>query len=272
MTVRDWIDSATERLRLAGIDSPKLDAEVLAAHVLDVERVWLVAHPEAEFPDLAGESLLQRREAREPLAYIIGWREFYGRRFFVRPGVLVPRQETEVLVDAALHFADAGPILDIGTGSGCIAITIKLENAALAVVGIDVSPKALEVAKNNATTQEADVRFVQSDLFEAIAGERFEVIVSNPPYIADSEELMPEVADHEPHGALFAGPTGLEFYTRLANEAAAHLTPRGRMVMEVGYTQAEDVIRLFQKHGWLHEWTAEDLSGHDRVIAVSRPD
>jgi len=272
MTVRDWIDSATERLRLAGIDTPKLDAEVLAAHVLDVERVWLVAHPEAEFPELAGEPLLQRRESREPLAYIIGWREFYGRRFFVRPGVLVPRQETEVLVDAALHFADEGPILDIGTGSGCIAITMKLENSTLTVVGADVSAKALEVAKNNATTHEADVRFVQSDLFASIPDERFEVIVSNPPYIADGESLMPEVAQHEPPGALFAGPTGLEFYERLAREAARHLTPRGRLVMEVGYTQAQDVIRLFEAHGWFHEWTAEDLSGHDRVIAVSRPD
>jgi len=272
MTVRDWIDSATERLRLVGIDSPKLDAEVLAAHVLDVERVWLVAHPEAEFPGLAGEPLLQRREAREPLAYIIGWREFYGRRFFVRPGVLVPQQETEMLVDAALHFSDVGPILDIGTGSGCIAITVKLENPTLSVFGVDVSAKALEVAKNNATTQEADVQFIQSDLFTELGDQRFEVIVSNPPYIADGEELMPEVVDHEPHGALFAGPTGLEFYERLANEAGAQLKPRGRMVLEVGYTQAQEVIGLFQEKGWFHEWTAEDLSGHDRVIAVSRPD
>lgn len=270
MTVRDWIDLAAARLREAGVDSPKLDAEVLAAHVLDVERVWLVAHPEAEFPDLAGEALLQRRERREPLAYIVGWREFYGRRFFVRPGVLIPRQETEVLVDAALHFADEGPILDIGTGSGCIAVTIKLENPYVSVTAVDVSPEALAVARSNAVTHEADVRFVESNLFSALGDAKFEVIVSNPPYIADQEELMPEVGEYEPATALFAGPTGLEFYERLATEAIGHLTERGRLVMEVGYTQAAGVIGLFKERGWFHEWTAEDLSGNDRVIAVSR--
>lgn len=270
MNVRDWIRSAAARLEALGVESPKLEAEVLAAHVLGVERVWLIAHPDAEFPDLAGEGLLQRREAREPLAYIVGWREFYGRRFQVRPGVLIPRQDTEILVETALRLAVNGPVLDIGTGSGCIAITLKLEKPALEVVALDLSERALEVARSNAEALQADVQFVQSDLFDLydLSDKRFELIATNPPYIAETETLAPEVKDHEPKEALFSGPTGLEFYERLAIEAPNHLKAGGALAMEVGYTQAAAVQKIFEDRGWRHEETLPDLAGHDRVVVV----
>lgn len=269
MNVGEWIRSATARLQALGIDSPKLEAEVLAAHVLRVERVWLIAHPEAEFPELAGEGLLQRREQREPLAYIVGWREFYGRRFSVRPGVLVPRQDTEILVEAALRLAQKGPVLDIGTGSGCIAITVKLEKPSLSVTAIDLSEEALEVARSNSEALSAEVQYVLSDLFDQLdLSHRFEVIATNPPYIAETETLMPEVARHEPRGALFSGPTGLEFYERLAAEAADHLVEGGYLAMEVGYTQAAEVRKIFEDKGWRHQETIKDLAGHERVVIV----
>ena len=271
MTVSEWLIEATTRLTAAGIDSPALDAKLLAAHLFGKDRTWIIAHSDAAIDESAARALLQRREAREPLAYILGWREFYGRRFQVKPGVLIPRQDTEVLLESALGYICNGPVLDVGTGSGCLAITMKLETRDAEVVGIDISPEALEVALSNAKHLAADVEWIQSDLFEAVQGREFEVIVSNPPYIADSEQLMPEVVEHEPRGALFSGPTGLEFYERLAKEAVDYLAFLGRLIVEVGHTQSQQVEHLFQAHGWFHEWTTEDLSGVDRVLAFSRP-
>jgi release factor glutamine methyltransferase len=271
MTVSEWLLSATKRLAAVGIDSPGLDAKMLAAHLFGKDRTWVITHPEAEIDEPTAQALLRRREAREPLAYILEWREFYGRRFTVKPGVLIPRQETEVLLESALGTIRNGPVLDVGTGSGCLAITIKLEKQDVDVVGLDVSSKALEIARSNSELLGAEVEWVHSDLFQGVQGRKFEVIVSNPPYIADSEQLMPEVVEHEPRGALFSGPTGLEFYERLAREAIPHLADLGRLIVEVGHTQSQQIERLFQAEGWFHEWTKKDLSGVDRVLAFSRP-
>lgn len=269
MTVQEWVRQATSRLEFVGIESAKLEAQVLAAHVLGTKRTWVITNPGEEINDLAAETLLQRREGREPLAYIIGQREFYGRMFRVRPGVLIPRQETETLLEAALAALEAGPILDIGTGSGCLAITIKLERPGIEVTGLDNSAIALDVASDNAESLGADVAWVRSDLFESIQGRQYEVIVSNPPYIGIDEPLMPEVREFEPSGALFAGKDGLDFYRRLAIEAAPYLLPNGQLLLEVGHQQSEAVKTLFIDNGWKHEATVKDLSGIERVVAFS---
>ncbi|RYG23100.1 peptide chain release factor N(5)-glutamine methyltransferase [bacterium] len=268
MRLDEWLRHATTRLDLSGVESPRLEAQVLAAHVLRVDRSWLLSHPEHDFPEIAGEMLLQRREAHEPLAYLTGYREFRGREFGVDPSVLIPRHETEELVEAALDLWQ-GPnpkCLDLGTGSGILAITLKLERPDWEVTAVDISPEALATASANARFHNANVRFILSDGFGALLGESFDLIVSNPPYIGDDEELPTEVRDHEPAGALFSGPTGLEFYGRLANEAPAHLEDGGLILLEVGHTQASEVRALFEGAGWKHETTRRDLSGVERVV------
>ena len=267
MILLEWLEHASKRLAVAGIDSPSLEAQILAGHVLLKDRPWIVAHPDAEINVLAAESVLQRREGREPLAYILGWREFYGRRFRVRPGVLIPRQDTEILLETALELTKTGPVLDLGTGSGCLAATIKLERPDLIVHATDISDLALDVARENAENLGAQVEFVRSDGFEAIS-DQYELIVTNPPYVADHEVLMPEVALHEPSNALYAGPTGLEFYMRLASEAGQHLLPNGILAMELGHTQAIAATRVFVEQGWHKVEIRKDLSGIDRVLVV----
>jgi release factor glutamine methyltransferase len=271
MNVSTWIAQASARLAAAGIDSAPLESQVLAGHVLLKDRSWIIAHPEEEINELAAEALLQRREGREPLAYILGWREFYGRRFRVRPGVLIPRQETETLVETALAHVENGPILDLGTGSGCVAITLKLERPDLEVWASDVSDAALEVAHNNADALGANVNFVSSNLFSALSGRRYTAVVSNPPYIADSEELAPEVGVHEPKSALFAGPTGMEFYERLALEAPGYLETNGMLIVEVGHTQSLAVAKLLGDAGWRAIQVVKDLSGVGRVVLANSP-
>ncbi|HTQ11739.1 MAG TPA: peptide chain release factor N(5)-glutamine methyltransferase [Fimbriimonadaceae bacterium] len=273
MTVGEWVLYARRRLAEAGVESPALEAQMLAAHVLLVDRSRLIANPELELSELAGEPLLQRRLSGEPLAYILGWREFYGRRFEVGPGVLVPRHETEILVEAALEFlpADsAAAVLDLGAGSGILAITIKRERPRAVVTGSDISSQALDVARRNALALDADVRFVEGDLFAPVAAEKFDLIVCNPPYIANHELLPVEIGDFEPSGALFAGDSGLEFYERLAVEAGLHVPEDGRLMVEVGHLQGRAVSGIFESNGWSVERVVKDLSGIDRVV-VAQP-
>jgi release factor glutamine methyltransferase len=272
MRLDEWLRQAEARLSAAGITSARLETQVLARHILRVDRSWILTHPDHEFNELAGEALLQRREAHEPLAYITGSREFFGRNFRVTPAVLIPRHETEVLVETAL--ARVGPkatVLDVGTGSGCIAITLKLERPDWDVSAVDISPNALEVARDNAQSLQADVRWIHSDRFAEVLGESFDLIVSNPPYIGVNEPLSSEVVDHEPHLALFGGETGLEFYRRLAVEAPNYLSDAGLLLLEVGYRQAAAVRDLFVENGWEHFETVEDLDGTPRVVALRYP-
>ena len=274
MTVGAWIRTAQSRLHLAGIESFVLEAQLLAAHVLLVDRPWLISHAKDEFPDLAAESLLQRRLAREPLAYILGKREFYGRIFAVRPGVLIPRHETEVLVEAGLaalrgRESELLTVLDLGTGSGCIAITLKAESPRVSIFASDISETALEIAEENARELNVDIQLVHSNGFCALSGTQFDLIVTNPPYIAYHEPLMSEVKDFEPASALYGGESGLEFYEMLAKEGKQHLNPSGQILMEVGYRQSEAVKAIFENNGWFHLDTAFDLSGVPRVVICS---
>ncbi len=268
MTVKEWIKRARSRLETVGIEPARIEAEVLAAHVLRVTRAWLYAHPDDEFPELAGETLLVRRESGEPLAYILGYREFYGRSFSVDPAVLIPRHETEGLVEASLQLANdrIKSVLDLGTGSGILAITLKLERPNLDVTACDISPEAIGVASTNARFHHAEVKFVLSDRFSSFLGESFDLIVSNPPYIAHGDFLPDEVSQHEPAQALWSGPTGLEFYESLAVEAKDHMNDEGLLALEVGHTQAEQVKDLFEAAGWSYLETRQDLAGIDRIV------
>lgn len=278
MRLDEWLRMAESRLK---VDSPSLEAQLLAAHVLRVDRAWLHAHPEGEINELAAEALLQRREGGEPLAYILGWREFYGRQFGVDSSVLIPRHETEILVEAALALgprkahpngSDSRPdggewsVLDLGTGSGILAVTLKLERPHWTVTGVDVSPEALATASANSRFLDAQVRWIVSDGFAALLGETFDMIVSNPPYIGPDEPLPPEIHEFEPYVALFAENKGLAFYEYLAEHAPAHLSDNGLLMMEVGHTQAETVTKLFESFGWSHVETRQDLSGVERVV------
>jgi release factor glutamine methyltransferase len=272
MRLDEWVRQAGERLAAAGIEAARLEAQMLAAHVLGVQREWVLAHGDHDFPDLEGEALLQRRQAHEPLAYILGGREFFGRTFGVGPGVLVPRHETETLVEAALEWIDERPgahtVLDLGAGSGCIAVTVALERPRLQVTGTDVSPKALERARENAERLGTRVEWILSDAFAGLAGRRFDLILTNPPYLGLHEALPRDVADFEPAEALFAGPSGLEFYELLADEASLHLEDGGALLAELGHGQADAVERLFGERGWHVHETRKDLSGTPRVLTA----
>ncbi len=271
MKLSDWLRHAAERLEAVGVDSAKLEASVLAAHVLGVDRSWLYAHPEHDFNDLAGEQVLQRRERREPLAYILGRREFYGRSFEVSPAVLIPRQETEILVEAALRHAPSGArVLDVGTGSGCIAVTLKLERPDLQMTALDVSPDALDVASRNAERLRAEVEFVLSDHFSSLAKLKYDLIVTNPPYIGMAEPLMPEVVDYEPALALFGGKDGDEFLRLLAEAALLYLREGGGLLTEVGYQQMTRAVAIFEARGWACEERIRDLGGIERVAFLRK--
>lgn len=272
MTVASWCRAAEARLRLAGYEAARLEAQVLASHVLRESRTWVLAHPDHAFNELAGEGLLQRRESGEPLAYIVGYREFYGRRFEVGPGVLVPRIETETLVQAVLGIGlpPGARVLDVGTGSGCVGITLKLEVPTWSVTLLDLSPEALACAKRNAEALEAKVTPVRGDLLPE-GGGRFDAIVSNPPYVGANDELPVEVRRFEPTMALFAGEDGLDFYGRLAREAAGALVPGGRLVTEVGDGQADAVIETFVRGSWGRGGEWADLAGTRRVLAFEPP-
>jgi len=265
--VDEWIRSAEGRLAKAGVPDSRLDAQMLAAHALSQERSWILAHPEAEVP-IEAEAFLKRREQREPLAYILGWREFYGRRFQVVPGVLVPRQETETLVEVALEGL-GGKVLDVGTGTGCLAVTIKLERPTWMVAACDISQTAVSLARTNAHALDATVHVTRSDMFEAFMDTQFGVIVSNPPYVATGAELPPEVAGYEPHEALYAGLDGLDFYRRLALEARHRLVSWGRLIVELGDGMEPEVSAMFTEHGWTVVEARPDLGGMPRALVLT---
>src|SRR5947209_5155666 len=229
---------ASIRTRLRALVANPRDIDVLLADVTGRTAAWLFAHGEERNDPAPVEALVRRRINGEPLQYIRGKAEFFGREFFVDDRVLIPRPETELLVEAAIARAPNGArVLDVGSGSGCIAITIEHERQDLEVTSIDVSFGALAVAKRNARTHRSNVLFAASDAFDAIRGE-FDLIVANPPYIprADYEQLAIEVRDHEPQIALTPGPRGTEMIERILE------AQRGRMVMlEIGFGQLADV-------------------------------
>jgi len=273
MTVDEWLPFLTRQLTEAGIVEAQPEARILLGHALGKDRAWIVAHGGAEVPDLLIQPLLERRLRREPLAYILGYREFFGRRFAVSPAVLIPRQETETLIEAALIDLGQRPtgtsVLDLGTGSGCIGITLALEWPSARVVLSDESRIAIDVAMANARALEASVTFVRSDAFADLNG-TFDLIVSNPPYIAEAVPLMPEVGLFEPEMALYGGETGFEFFERIARGATPRLGEGGTLMVECGDGQADEVTDLFEGEGWRIVERRKDLLDTERVLSFKR--
>jgi release factor glutamine methyltransferase len=269
LTVGEALRQAIRFLSEHGVESPRLTAEVLLSRALGRERVFLYAHPEAPLPELAwihfGRWLHQRMQGK-PLQYITREQEFYGRRFAVGPGVLIPRPETELIVELALRN-EATTVLDIGTGSGVLAITLALEWER-PTVATDLSAEALGIARANAEALGAPVQFVQADLAAAFAAHSFDAIVTNPPYVpaGDAPGLQREVRDWEPATALFSGPDGLDHYRRLEPLCRRLLRPGGWLLGEFGYGQAAAIAELFK--GWRAVELHADLAGTPRVLAA----
>ncbi len=272
MTVRTALLQGTRLLEDAAVAVPRLTAEVLLSHALGSERSYLYAHPEHELTEIEwihyGRYLHERIEGK-PTQYITRRQEFYGREFRVTPDVLIPRPETEHVVEAALALArGAGRILDVGCGSGALAITLQLETGA-EVWATDVSLAALRVAMENARRLRATVRFAAGDVASMFAARSLDLVVSNPPYVplADAAGLQREVRDYEPHVALFAGPTGLEIYERLIADAARVLRPGGWLIVELGFGSHTRVAAMLGP-GWREARITPDLAGIPRVLAA----
>jgi len=255
-------------------DTPQLDAEVLLAFVTGRARSSLLAFPErpltaVEAQRLAG--LAARRAAGEPVAYLTGAREFFSLALAVTPAVLIPRAETELLVEEALARCAGLPrpaVLDVGTGSGAIALAVKHERSAATVTGLDVSESALAVARANAAGLKLDVRWLRSSWFEALADERFDVIVSNPPYVASADVVGPLA--FEPRLALDGGGDGYAAYREILSAAPAHLAPDGALLLEHGHAQRATLAALAKAGGWRVAGVRDDLAARERVMVLTR--
>jgi release factor glutamine methyltransferase len=294
--VRTALKEGMALLRAANVPSSTLAAELLLMHTLGRERTWLYTHPEEELDaSMAREyfALIARRAAGEPTQYLTGKQEFWGLEFEVTPAVLIPRPETEHVIEVALERLGARGIkinmrtgepspplriADAGTGSGCLAVALAHELPHAEIFATDISAAALEVALRNSTRHGVAnrIRFLQCDLLRPVSPSpgSFDLIVSNPPYVAqdDAATLAREVREHEPHAALFGGPSGIEIYEQLTQQAGESLRSGGVLVLELGYRSAQAVraILVAQRH-WVNVSVTNDLAGIPRVLAAERP-
>ena len=268
--------TATARLRAAGVPDPARDARLLLAHAasVDATRITLIA-PEEIAPEISEryEQLISLRVVRVPVSHLIGERAFYGRRFKISREVLDPRPETESLIEAALA-APFERVLDLGTGSGCILVTLLAERQTATGVGVDLSENACLQASANAVLHGVAGRaeVLQSDWFSEVEG-RYDLIVSNPPYLAQAEmrDIAPELALYEPAMALTDGADGLSVYRLIAEHAQGYLTSQGRVMVEIGWQQGADVKAIFIAAGWADVVILPDLDGRDRVVCAQNP-
>jgi release factor glutamine methyltransferase len=275
------LHSATAQLAAAGIEQPRISAEVLVFHVLGCDRAYLFAHPERELSAADRsryEALIVRRAEGEPLQYLTGHQEFWKADFLVSPAVLIPRPETEhiieVVLDLVRHFA-LGPrlkLIDVGTGSGAIAISLARELPQAEVYAVDLSPAALEMARTNADRLAARVQFARSDvLADIVRDSSFDFVVSNPPYVGlnEADKVQEVVKHYEPHIAVFAGDEGLDVIRRLIPQAHEALRPGGWLLMEIGYSMSQAVMALLT--AWHNVHCVADLAGIPRVIVARKP-
>jgi len=277
-TIEAVLRWATDDFRARGVDSPRIDAELLLGRVLSRSRIQLIADAKRvlDAGELAGfRELVKRRRAREPTAYILGEREFYGRKFRVDRRVLIPRPDTETLVEVALDRTRARSMsmraLDLCTGSGCVAITLARERRTSFFLATDVSGDALDVARDNALRLGAyNVAFRQGDLFAAVdPSMRFDLVTANPPYVAEGElwELQPEIRDYEPPGALAGGVDGLAVVRRIVAQAGAHLRSGGFLVLEIGFGEAAATAGLLAAAGFEQVDVRRDYGRVERVVS-----
>lgn len=284
MTYKDIYIVGKEGLEAAGIEEAALDARLLLEYVCKTDRNELLAHgdrPVTQEQERQYRELLKRRESRVPLQHLTGEQEFMGLRFLVNEHVLIPRQDTEILVEEVLKkLHDGMSILDLCTGSGCILISLLRYTNNCQGLGVDISPEALSVAGENAerlvpdslVSEEngdcAKLRLLESDLYERVEG-KFDIIVSNPPYIPTKviETLMPEVREHEPRLALDGSEDGLLFYRRIIEGSRAHLKGGGMLLFEIGFDQGEAVSELMESAGFIEVQVTKDYAGLDRVVS-----
>lgn len=276
-TISDALHTATLLLERSSA-SARLDAELLLEHVTGLSRTDFRAAPERALPAAAGwsfQQLIGRRLQGEPVAYIRGQQEFWSLLLEVTPAVLIPRPETELVVERTLAQLrpEATAVADLGTGSGAIALAIASERPSVQVTGVDMSAAALEIAKRNAARlQIRNVRFERGSWFAPLAGRRFDVVASNPPYVARGDaDLAADVGRFEPEVALIPGATGLEAIEQIVAQAGAHLQPGGWLILEHGWAQAGAVRDRLVRSGFAHVRSHADLAGHDRVTEGSLP-
>ena len=274
MQLREALTQAVQQLEDAAVGSPRLNAEMLLMFVLGVGRAYLYGHPERELTsqeeDSYAEAIAERARG-VPAQYIIGHQEFWGLDFLVTPAVLIPRPETEHIVEAALELAqgiERPRIVDVGTGSGCIALALAHELSRAEIDAVDISAEALEIAKANAVRLQLAprVNFREGNLLEGFETPEFDLVVSNPPYVGECEadKVQAEVRKFEPHVAVFGGPLGTEVVTRLLEQAHRALKPGGHVLVEIGFSQSEKVREMAAAFEDVH--FVEDLQGIPRVL------
>lgn len=276
ISCKEALQKAVESLVAAGVPDAEVDAWYLFEHVTGMNRSAYFLHM-GDAMDATQEEklkeLVSRRAQRVPLQYITGSQEFMGYSFLVSPATLIPRQDTEVLVEEVSRVAEGKRVLDLCTGTGCILLSLAKMCRLAEAVGTDISAEAVETAKENAERLEAKANFYCGDLFEAVpTGMRFDVIVSNPPYIPSAviESLMPEVKEHEPMRALDGDADGLKFYREIIKNANKFLTERGQIFFEIGCEQGADVSALLSENGFQNIRVMKDLAGLDRVVSATR--
>lgn len=273
-TLKQLLQTGRELLKQQGIADANVDAWYLLTHVFGLTRTDLLLKGDMQADE--GKSnlymeLIKRRSNHVPLQHITGSQEFMGLEFYVNEDVLVPRQDTEILVSEVLKICEQKSVLDMCTGSGCIIISLALLGNLTEAVGVDLSEKALTVAAKNVDKHKAQVKLIQSDLFSEVEGS-FDILVSNPPYIpsGDIPELMPEVKDFEPMLALDGSEDGLAFYKRISKMSKNHLKQGGLIFYEIGHNQGEAVKRILETEGFTDVTIKKDLSGLDRVVSARR--
>ena len=274
MTARELLSWGEERLSKAGIEDAKLDAWYLLEYSLPTDRVSFLMKGNAPVTEKKKEEyevLIEKRANNIPVQHLTGVQDFMGFTFKVNEHVLIPRQDTEVLVEEVLKVSKGKKVLDMCTGSGCIVISLAKLGQLESATAVDISTEALKVARENAASLEAEISFVESDLFEKVEG-LYDIIVSNPPYIESEEvdKLAPEVKDHEPRLALDGTEDGLYFYRKIIEEADKYLTENGAIFFEIGYNQGEAVSELLRAKGYQDIKVIKDLPGLDRVVAGKR--
>ena len=275
ITLAAVLQEAENLLLSAGVEEAKLDAWYLAMECFDINRTDYYMNPYREIDEeqyTRYQAMIEARARRIPYQYLINQQEFMGLHFYVNENVLIPRQDTEVLAQLVMKKADNADILDMCTGSGCIILSLGKLCKPKSLTAVDISSKALEVAKRNARNLEVPVTFIESDVFDKVTG-TYDIIVSNPPYIPTKviEELMPEVKEHEPMLALDGLEDGLYFYRILAKEAYKYLRKDGYIFLEIGHNQGKDVKNLLLEAGFTEVNIVKDLPGHDRVVVGKIP-
>lgn len=272
-TIWELLNWLTAQLKKNEITSPKQNAEIIISHVLQMNRLDIYLQPEKEISDTQLNSILKitsRRKRHEPLQYILGETEFYGYKIIVSNSVLIPRSETELLVEKIIHEEKSGTrILDIGTGSGAIVIALAKNLETEYIDAVDISKIVLKIAQQNADLNNVEINFFQSDIFENVTN-KYDLIISNPPYIsqAEYEQLPVEIKGYEPKSALQAENNGLYFYEKILQNAKEHLTKSGKIYFEIGYDQAEKIIEIARENEFSNIHVFKDLNGFDRIMRI----